>query len=104
MAEHTITELRVSVACEAAEGLAMGLRDDLTALASEYLPVIKNLLFQFGLDLAKESLPVLKAKLEEWQPRGFIMRQIRKQLLTVLDDIMESLEKNPALGDFIFAS
>lgn len=47
-------------------------------------PVIMELLKQFGLPLLQTQLPILRAKVEAWDAKGF-MKLVKAQLLAAID-------------------
>jgi hypothetical protein len=94
---------KVVTACNVGGSLAqagpVGALGDVVAM---WLPTIKELMINLGLDLAATSLPALKDLLEKWQPGVGLMKLVKRQLLKVLDQLMEALPKTPGLEDLVF--
>jgi hypothetical protein len=102
MSKHVNVELRLTKAAEDVEDLPLAMGNSFPDLVADWLPLIREALKQFGLDLAKESLPVLRTTIEEWQPKGFLMKMLRKQLIAAIAQLEAAIEKDSSLGDLAF--
>lgn len=58
-------------------------------------PVIIEMLKSFGLKLVADQLPILRAKIEAWEPKGFA-KIIKRQLLAAIDAISDQLPMQSA--------
>jgi hypothetical protein len=102
MGKHVDVEAKMMAACDNAEDLPLNSGGSFTGSIAEYLPIIREALKQFGLDMAAQSLPALAKFLEEWQPKRFLMKLLRKQLLAAIYELQTALETDPALGELAF--
>jgi hypothetical protein len=100
--QHVNVELRLTKACEDVSDLPLSMGSSFPDLVADWLPLIREALKQFGLKMATESLPVLRKTIEEWQPKGFLMKMLRKQLISAIAQLEEAIEKDSSLGDLAF--
>lgn len=102
LTDHQV-ESKLVAACNTEYGVPLSAGNSFSDTVSEWLPVIREALKKFGLDLAAESLPVLQGIAENWQPKGFLMRMLKKGMLQAILDLQTALDKEPGLGDLVFA-